>query len=481
MRGLSRAIALLGSLALLALASSPVSATESPPPDVLLLTIDTLRPDYLSANGYDRPTSPALDALILSAWYFEDAATPIARTTPALASLLTGAYPHGTGVRALWENMPPEVVTLPQVLRAAGWQTFAVVTNDVLTPERGLDRGFDVYDTADDSRAARATTDRALQLLAQSPKDRPLFAWVHYIDPHMPYRSDPKHIGRFDPAYRGRYRLGFGQQPPPGDSADPFPEDLSKVDATHRNVLPADVVAHVRRLYAADVRATDDEVARLLHAFQAGRGKNLLVIFTADHGESLGEHGYCFDHGDYVYDVEIRVPLAFALPVSHPLAGKGALAGRVSLVDVAPTLLELLGVQAPTEFAARVEGHTLTSWMRDGAQPARPIFAESGHAFFPQVVKRRVRNDLEGNFRCVVLDDWKLIWTPFQKGALEWELYDLRADPRELRDLWREDHSKFRELEPILREWVCGGPWQDEPSPIRQRDLEALRSLGYID
>src|SRR5262245_53964376 len=209
--------------ALLALALAPPARAAASRPDVLLLTIDTLRPDYLSVNAYACSTSPALDSLITASWYFEDAATPIARTTPALASLLTGAYPHGSGVRALWENMPPDVITWPQLLQRAGWQSFAVVTNTVLTAERGLNRGFDVYKPAGDARTARATTDRALECLASARKDRPLFAWVHYIDPHMPYRSDPKIIQRFDGVYHGRYELGFGEARQPGDTSDPFP------------------------------------------------------------------------------------------------------------------------------------------------------------------------------------------------------------------------------------------------------------------
>ncbi|MFN8178318.1 MAG: sulfatase [bacterium] len=464
-------------------ATIAVPARADRAPDVLLLTIDTLRPDYLSVNGYDRPTSPVLDALILSGWYFEDAASPIGRTTPALASLLTGAYPHSTRVRALWENMPPEVVTLPQVLRAAGWRTLAVVTNNVLTTDRGLDRGFDIYDTAEDSRPARVTTDKAIEQLARIPKDQPLFAWVHYIDPHVPYRSDPKIIQSFDPGYRSRYPLAFGWTPLPGEPAGPvkpFPDDLPKVDATHRNHLPENVVAHIRRLYAADIRSADDEIGRLLAAFRARSGKNLLVVFAADHGESLGEHAYFFDHGDYCYEGEIRVPLAFSLPPSSRFAGKGYLSGRVSLVDVAPTLLELLSVKASPEFASRLEGRSLVPFLQGDSPPERPVFGESGHAFYPEVVTRRVRNDVEGAFRCVVLGDWKLIWTPFQTGALEWELYDLRKDPHETHDLWRADQPHFQELKPILLEWAKAGKWKDEPSPIAERDLEKLRSLGYI-
>ncbi|MCZ6767583.1 MAG: sulfatase-like hydrolase/transferase, partial [bacterium] len=121
---------------------------------VLLLTIDTLRPDYLSLNGYDRATSPFLDDFLADAFQFSRAITPIARTTPALASLLTGAYPHTTGVRTLTDSLSDEVTSIAEVFREAGYQTVAVVTNNVLKPERRLDRGFDVYDMERDIRTA---------------------------------------------------------------------------------------------------------------------------------------------------------------------------------------------------------------------------------------------------------------------------------------------------------------------------------------
>ena len=155
-------------LALLLLALVPGCGTtteDSEPYSVLLLTVDTLRPDYLSFSGYDRPTSPVLDSLLADSFYFEEATAPIARTTPALASLLTGAYPHRTGVRTLMSAMDDEIVPVAEALQAAGYQTLATVTNWVLSRGQGLDRGFDQYSAMHDSRDARQTTDSALEML----------------------------------------------------------------------------------------------------------------------------------------------------------------------------------------------------------------------------------------------------------------------------------------------------------------------------
>ena len=127
------------------LAASLAACTPGDPgkPSVLLLTLDTLRPDNMSMNGYDRPTTPFLDSLAAEGWYFEQAVAPVPRTTPALASLLTGAYPHTTGVRTLTDTLSSEVIPVTEVLRASGYQTLAVVTNQVLPRRRGLARGFD--------------------------------------------------------------------------------------------------------------------------------------------------------------------------------------------------------------------------------------------------------------------------------------------------------------------------------------------------
>lgn len=469
---------------LLVVALAACAPREAPEPSVLLLTADTLRPDYMSLNGYDRPTTPFLDALIAEGYYFEQALAPVPRTTPALASLLTGAYPHTTHVRTLTDRLSPDVVPLTEVLKESGYQTMAVVTNCVLTRERGLARGFDSYDVAPDGRTARETTAAAVRALERIEPSAPLFAWVHYIDPHTPYHPDPAIAARFDPDYRGRYRFNFGELSVAGTGARavrPFPRDLPKGEATHRNLLPESVNRHVRRLYAADIGGLDAEIERLLEAIRGQLGEDLIVVFAADHGESLGEHDFYFDHGDYVYNAGARIPLAFILPRSHPAHGSGRCRGWVSLVDVVPSLLELMGREPPPAMAAQIEGRSLTRCFRAEALEPEPVFVESGRSYYPQYVPRRVRNDTAGRFRAVTLGDWKLIWTPFQSEALAWELFEVRADPHETRNLYAPDHPEVPRLKAHLETWLAG---QDESevakaTEVSEEDREMLRALGY--
>jgi arylsulfatase A-like enzyme len=444
---------------------------------VLLVTVDTLRPDYLGAWGYPLPTSPFLDALFERGHVFERAIAPVPLTTPALASLLTGAYPKTTGVRELVDRVAPDVATLAELLAARGWATAAVVTNNVIPAERGLARGFAAYDHAGDERDAAATTRAMIEQLRAVAGAERIFAWVHYIDPHMPYVPEPGIARAFDPGYDGRYALQFGgDQGWQGRRA--FPADLPKGEAVHRNPLPARVNEHVRRLYAGDVRRVDDAVAELLGFARQELGDEWLVVFTADHGESLGEHGYHFDHGEYVYNPSLRVPLAFVFPEGDPLHGAGRSDAWVSLVDVFPTLVELLGLPCEAAAGCRPEGRSLVPLLRGEEGSAPPLFAESGKSRFPELVRRRVKSDVSGRFRAVIDGGWKLIWTPGREDA-PYELFDLESDPGEARDLYRPEHPEAVRLAALLREWSADGP-RAETAPS-EADLEALRALGYVE
>lgn len=462
------------------------AATEPARPSVLLVTVDTLRPDYLSWNGYEHPTSPAVDALLSASWYFPEAISPMGRTTPALASLLTGAYPHTTGVRSLSHRLSDDVVPVAEVLSDAGYQTWAVVTNQVLSPNRNLDRGFEFYQADHAVRPAVATTDFALEIMAMTDLAGPEFAWVHWVDPHVPYHPDPEVRKDFAPDYEGRYKESFGHQPRAGELAAgylPYPEDLPKSDAVHQNALPDEVNRHIRTLYAGDIRTMDAEIGRFVGAFLARR-PNTIVIFTSDHGESLGEHDFFYDHGDYVYGASTRVPLAVMLPESHALAGSGRCPGWVSLVDVVPTLVDLLGLET-TSFGSQIEGRSLTPCMRGETVPPAPVFVESGELHFVEDMKRPRRPGIPGRQRGVVSEGWKLVWTPFaddtDEGSGEYELYDLKSDPNETQNVYREDHPRASALHAALREWMerrHQGPDGHRPS---EQDVEALRALGYIE
>jgi arylsulfatase A-like enzyme/Flp pilus assembly protein TadD len=466
-------------------AASTIPVEAGPPTwSVLLLTIDTLRPDYLSMNGFEHPTSPALDALLGEGIYYEQALAPVPRTTPALASLLTGAYPHVTGVRSLGDPLPNEMVTLAEAFQADGYQTLAVVTNMLLGPVRGLAAGFDTYDAAFDVRDAHRTTDSAIEKLEATDSKRPVFAWVHYIDPHVPYHPTREITASFAPDYHGRFDSGFGRQPRKGEPDElflEFPEGLTKSEVAHRNPLSDTENAHIRKLYAGDIRMVDREIDRLVNAVRS-RFPRTVIVFAADHGESLGEHDFYFDHGDYVYNAATRVPLGFVLPPEHPWSGAGRRSGWVSLVDVAPTLFEVVGREPPPEMSVLFEGRSLAASLRGDAVPHEPVFSESGTSFFPELVRRRQRNDVAGRFRAVTLGDWKLIWTPFLPDSGAWELYDVAEDPHEERNLYRADHPEVAILKQHLESWLGDEPQHSAPArALTPEDREALKTLGYVE
>jgi arylsulfatase A-like enzyme len=214
---------------------------------------------------------------------------------------------------------------------------------------------------------------------------------------------------------------------------------------------------HVRRLYAGDVRRVDDAVGQLLGWIFRELGEDWLVVFTADHGESLGEHDFYFDHGEYIYNPSLRVPLAFVFPEGDPLEGPGRSDAWVSLVDVFPTLAELLAL--PCDAAAGCRRRAAPGSAAARRAPAPPLYAEQAQP--PELVRRRVRADVSGRFR-VVDGGWKLIWTPGRDGA-PCELFDLEADP-ERRDLSPERGAQ--RLAALLRAFGAEGR-PSRPHPAR--------------
>jgi arylsulfatase A-like enzyme len=447
---------------------------------VLLLTVDTLRADYLSSSGYDLMTTPALDALFDRSTVFRRAVTPAPRTTPALASLLTGRYPHQTGVRRLLDRLADDTTSLAEIASQNGFDTLAIVSNHILTKERGLGRGFDLYDSAGDARIAAATTAAAKQALAGKSATDSVFVWVHYIDPHVPYLPKPETVDKLLPDYQGRYGHRFGQALG-GEGNHAYPKDLPKRRAVFQNQLPESVNARIRQLYAADIRDTDDAIADLLAWLVAKFGDDWTIVFTSDHGESLGEHDFYYDHGDYVFNATTRVPLAIATPQGGAYGKSRSVKDWVSLVDIAPTLIELLGWEVSKSVTSHFEGRSLAPYFRGKSMESRAVFAESGHSYFPNLIHRRVRFDIEGRFRAVWKDQWKLIWTPFASADEEFQLYNTKKDPNEKRDLAERHPKRVRDLHAELTAWMKRQTDQGASHEATPEELEALRSLGYIE
>lgn len=458
---------------------------RAPLDKVLLLTWDTMRPDYMSRFGYDRPTTPFLDDLLASSCTFTNAITPIPRTTQALASMFTGCYPHTTGLRTLWGRLDPGVISLAELAQGAGYSTVAVVSNAVLDPKRGLGRGFETYDYAPDTREAAETTAVVLRHLSRFDSEDRLFVWVHYIDPHVPYYPSERLAREFDPGYTGPYRLNFGEVKG-GTGEHAYPEDLGKRRAVYENDLPDEVNAHIRRLYAGDIRQADDAARILMAGLEERFGRDWTVVFTSDHGESLGEHDFFYDHGDYVYEPGLRIPLSILFPRGHPLHGGRVRTQRVSLVDLAPTLKELMRLEAPPGGVFSRGGRSLVSCIEGEFAPAPPVFAECGFSFFPDAIERRKVFNIAGRFRAVTEENWKLIWTPGIEGSQAYELYDLESDPGENRNLYREDHPAAARLEAELSRWYARDPalrpeGRAPPPEITAEEERKLRSLGYVE
>ncbi len=389
-------------------------AREPQRPNVLLVTVDTLRADR-------QPLCARLGEFARESLVFERATSPRAKTSPAITSLMTGLYPHQHGVRELLQPLAPNVPVLAEQLRDAGWSTAAIVGNWVLADARsGLARGFEQWteDLPDAQRVppdnvperrARSLTDGALVALglerwkageagprASAIRDgKPWFLWLHYMDPHGAYDPPPQFRGAAvatEPIERaGEVFVAEYNVPASARLSD------GRIDA-----------AAVRALYDGEVRYVDAELGRLFDRLRgAGMLENTLVVVTADHGESLGEQHYYFEHGRNVSEATCAVPLL----VRFPAGRSGHDSSTVSLCDVAPMLLELLG-------------------LRGGTNAEHPVFYEKVE-----------RADLRGavQHKAVRLGRWKLerryaLGAPEPRIVGE-ELYDLAQDPHEQRDL----------------------------------------------
>ncbi len=391
-------------------------------PNLLLVTIDTLRADHVGAYGYGPAATPALDALAARGVRFENARSASPLTGPSHATLLTGQYPPSHGVR---ENvnfiLDPGQRTLAERLKAAGFETAAFIGAYPVGAAFGFGRGYDLYDEhlrpnpgigQGAERPGNEVADAAVEWLTQR-RSKPFFAWVHFYDPHLPYA-------------------------PPA----PFRETFAD------------------RPYDGEIAFTDAQLARVLAALrQSGAEPQTLVAVLSDHGEGLGEHGEQ-THGLLLYDSTLRVPFL--------LAGPGVPRGQrveasVGTADLVPTLLPLLGLPGVPELPGRDLGSALAG--QD--LPDRPLYAE---ALFGRL------NCRWAALRGWVQGDWKLV-----EGG-ETELFDVASDPMEQRNLAGRERERVERMRRALAQAVDKmAPGGDRPRPftLSPDQAERLASLGY--
>lgn len=451
------AVRMLGALALAA------GLAAAQPPNILLITIDTLRADHLSCYGYPLRTTPNIDRLAAQGARFERAYTTIPLTGPAHISLFTGRYPqeHGARINGLACNEEARLVFWPQILRRHGYRNAAFVSAWPLTGRLSrLDRLFDHYDEElgrsyqwlNSSRWAEDVTPRAIAWL-RATAHRPFFLWVHYFDPHAPYE----------------YRKEFARP--------------ARIGRSRPHVASEEMRARLTA-YDSEVAYTDHHVGKLLGELAAlGLGDSTLVVLLSDHGESLGEHGYV-GHGRHLYENIVRIPLIFRWPGVIP-AGK-VIAGEVSLVDVAPTMVELAveRFSGPLDPRAPFSGQSFARSLEPGGpppenRPIRHLTFGGKKGFWPRWLsflwthldERPLRVGLKAGAR-------KLVYSP-QSGSLE--VYDLVRDPHELSPARPARRSPLYRTETArLEQWLEATMGAVGQNRMTEKDLRILRSLGYI-
>jgi arylsulfatase A-like enzyme len=465
--------------------SGETPRNDPSPANLVLLTIDTLRPDHLACYGYERVTSPRIDALAERGVLLANAFAPRGSTWPSLTSLHTGKYPATHGVRNNGETLSEAHVTLAQHLRARGYRTAAFLSNFRQAPNRGFDV---VWGLEDDIGALKhvqpqylwdeAITDRAVEWLRRESPDQPFFLWVHYMDPHEDYLPPPPFHHRFtDPAYAGQTT----------GRAD------SLMNATlQRGDLPQSELDHVLGLYDGQIASTDRLLGRVLDELEAlGLGGSTLVVFTSDHGEELYQHNRYFFHAASIYDTVLRVPLVMSWPGHLPEGRR--VESTVEIVDLVPTLTDLLGLDDVKDPA--LDGESLLPLLRGDARTR-----SKSHTFHEwSSTETGAGGPLETIF-AVREGRLKLIENPgeihpdnppFRRTGQGFvlarrELYDLIADPGEKRNLLDQDiEGKWRaeadRLARTLEEWKKQQGLKATVSGEITEDMRReLKALGYL-
>ncbi|MDG2307221.1 MAG: sulfatase [Candidatus Binatia bacterium] len=449
----------LSVLLLLLIGVSAACVTESngpsdvpsswPDSNVIVVSIDTLRPDHLGAYGYDEPTSPHLDEFAREGVLFRSAVAPSPTTLPSHTSLFTGLSPSSHGVViSEGRKAPPELVMMAEVLSARGYATASLNDGGYLGAPFGLGQGFEHFEQARNSvgRSAKRSTrliDRVVSALTwlDSVEPKKFLLFVHSYEVHIPLTPPVETLSIFEESYDG----------PLGD-AILTREWFGRANSTK---APADI-QHWIRLYDAAIRSADAGFGALVRGLrERGLYDDSLIVVVSDHGEELGERTGLSLHGKTLFDEALRIPLLVKFP-------GGEFAGRVvdrqvRLIDVFPTVVGALGLDVPAE----IDGESLLPTLRtdDGERPAVSI--------------------TEGSQAALRQPPWKLYR---RDGALT--LFNLEDDPGELRDVAAGYPEIVESLGVKLEELTA------EEADLLQRSRrkklsknrrEQLRALGYVE
>jgi arylsulfatase A-like enzyme/Tfp pilus assembly protein PilF len=418
---------------ILAAFAAPLASAQAPPkeaPNVLFVTIDTLRADHVGCYGYKQVKTPNIDSLAADGSRFARAYAVVPVTLPSHSSMMTGTYPMLSGMHDFSGNkLSPLQPTLASVLKQSGYQTGAVIAAAVLDSRFGLNQGFDFYyDHFEFSRLDEANLDEmerpgnvvadvALDWLAKNSRHK-FFLWMHLYDPHFPYHP---------------------------------PEPYATEYAAHP--------------YDGEIAFADEQLGRVLRFLkEKGIYQNTIIVLCGDHGESLGEHGEK-THGFFIYNATMHVPLIIHLP--EALAAR-TVAEPVSLVDLMPTVLSAAGLPTPSQ----VQGHSLLSEIR-GVPAATDL--PTNRTLYGETFLPRIHFDWS-ELRASENAKYHFIEAPRP------ELYDLTKDPGELHNLFSEKTAVADEMRAQLKSLIrdySAGKEMAEKTGLDPALMERLKALGY--
>jgi arylsulfatase A-like enzyme len=461
-------------------------SAKNGPVNILLISVDTLRSDRLGCYGFKTASTPNIDRLAKQGILFEDATSPIPLTGPSHVTMLTGLNPWNHGVTANGVRLQM-ASTLPEMLSTSGYNTAAFISGWTLKNDStNLASRFDHYD--EDfaiwggfpdivlrvalpklfvraykiltgvqifrlERPAEITTGKAIAWLSRQEGNLPFFLFVHYFDPHEPHLP-PSPFDRLHPAAaKGEHPLfGHDQSTEVRQSVI---SDTAKVD-------------HIKALYDGEISYVDQQIGRLLQAVDRARGgKNVLVIFTADHGQSLSEHQSYFTHGDFLYETCVQVPLILRLPDGSHFGSR--VSNQVRLADIMPTILSIVNLKSKI----KLDGESLLPIIRGIESKSRISYG----ALHTSGEKK------EHSRYFVKKDGFKLIWNydrrkEISSAPASEEFYDLRNDPGELKNLALTSNPILESLRKLMLVHVQN---QRHDAAIPDDDVrEALESLGYL-
>jgi len=442
--------------------------SESMPqrPDILLITIDTLRADSLEPYGATDTLTPNIARLAGEGVLYEAATTPMPLTRPAHASILTGLYPDQHGVLTNHQILPEGVVTLAETLRDTGYQTAGFTGIRFLNQKSGLAQGFVEFAAPKDKTLGprgKIVVERAIDWLGDANPENPILLWVHVYDPHQPYDPPKKFRRGIDPELERQIPVIRWKT-------------LNRTAKLNNGDVPKDVFDIALDYYRGEVEYTDFWIGKLLENFDRLRGSRAsMVVVTADHGECF-ENGNHFEHADCFYEGTLRVPLIVRYP-----NGVGAglrVDRRVSNLDITPTVLQELSLPLPDNLAGiplqddfseagdRIVLIRAPEIPNPNRKPARLRIIRS-------VVGEPVAQATDPRTRGVVDRLWKYLWTPDSEQLFRLPDERLNMAPAEA-DL------RARLLEALEAETLRYPAGRIAPEDNDPETLEALEALGYV-